>query len=92
MALTKRVELLFEPEQYALLEELARSRKDSVAALVRNAVEQVYLQSTREAKREAFEWLTTQNIDFGSWEEIKDQMDKEYSKNIDDLPEDRNSR
>ncbi|TAK34232.1 MAG: ribbon-helix-helix protein, CopG family [Chloroflexota bacterium] len=86
MALTKRVELLLDPRQYAQLEEIARARKESVGALVRRALEREYLRPAREERRAAAEWLLSQETDFGDWEEVKqtiiDEKTKEIIKNI----------
>ncbi len=75
MALSRRVEVLFSPEQYKMLEEIARSRKESVGGLLRNAAERVYLQSRREEKREAIERLLTQDCDLGDWEDVKRDLE-----------------
>ncbi len=82
MALTKRVELLLEPRQYALLEEVARVRKESVGALIRRALEREYLEPTREEKRAAVEWLISQEMDVGSWEEIKEEIAREVVREV----------
>lgn len=82
MALTKRVEVLFAPQQYALMEQIARARGETIGALVRKAVEQQYLGPTLEQRRAALDGLISQQVDFGSWEEIKAQMEKELAKEI----------
>lgn len=74
--LTKRVEILFEPERYALLEEIARARNTSVGALVRMAVDSELLVPTVEEKMAAVSRLTSQNTEFGSWEELKEEIGK----------------
>lgn len=83
MPLTKRVELLLDPAQYAFLEEIARSRKESVGALIRRAVTREYLQPTREQKRAALQRLLAQETDFGTWEEAKRDIGREAVKEID---------
>lgn len=82
MPLTKRVELLLDPAQYALLEEIARSRKESVGALIRRAVTREYLQPTREQKRAALGRLLAQEMDFGAWEEAKRNIGREVVREI----------
>jgi len=74
MSLTKRVELMFDPEDYARLEEIARSRGESVAALIRRAVESYYLQPDLEKKHKAVQYIISQETDFGSWEEVKEAI------------------
>ena len=82
MALTKRVELLLEPEQYARLEEIARLRKESVGSLIRRAVAREYLQPALEQKRAALQRLLAQEIDFGPWEEAKEDIRIEVVKEL----------
>jgi hypothetical protein len=72
--LSKRVEILFDPKQYAELECEARRRDKSVGSLVREAVERLYLQPSREERLQAVERLVSQNFDFGSWEEVKEEI------------------
>ena len=74
--LTKRVEVLFDPKRYALLEEIARARNTSVGALVRQAVDKELLAPTVEEKVAALNRLTSQEIDFGSWDEIEEELSK----------------
>lgn len=70
MALTKRVEILFDPEQYRLLEQLASARGDSVGALVRRAVEQVYLMSTLEKRKAAVDGILSEQSEL-TWEDAQ---------------------
>ncbi len=82
MPLTKRVELLLDPAQYALLEEIARSRKESIGALIRRAVTREYLQPTREQKQAAVDRLLAQETDFGTWEEAKRNIGREVVREL----------
>lgn len=82
MALTKRVEVLFDPRDYKLIEELARSKGLTVGALVRQAVEQQYLQPTLEQRRAAVKWLLSQEVDLGTWEEAKAAIEREVVKHF----------
>ena len=72
--LRRRVEVLFEPSEYHRLEELAQSKRRSVGSLVREAVERLYLQPSREERLQAVERLVSQDFDFGSWEEVKEEI------------------
>ncbi len=75
MALKKRVEILFEEDKFTYLEQLARREKTSVGSLIREAVAQVYLDVDLEERREAVNWLTSQNVDFGGdWEDTKKEL------------------
>ena len=82
MALTKRVELLFDPEQFARLEEIARARKESVGALIREAVAREYLQPAQEQRRAALGRLLRQDTDFGSWERAKEEIVREVVREL----------
>ena len=77
MALTKRVEVLFDPKQYELLEQLARSRGETVGAMVRKAVEREVLRPTLEQRREAVRGLLGEEVDFGEWEDVKKAIERE---------------
>ena len=70
MPLTKRVEVLFDPKQYKMIEQLAHSEGKTVGALVRKAVEQVYLKPTLEKRKEAVEGILSEQSDL-TWEEAK---------------------
>lgn len=78
MALTKRVEILFDPERFSYLEDLARRQKTSVGNLIREAVTKVYLDADVEKRRDAVRWLTSQSFDFqDDWETIKQDLEEE---------------
>ena len=79
MPLTKRVEVLFEPEQYRIMEQLASSQGKSVGALVRKAVEQVYLTSTLEMRKAAVDGLLSEQSDL-TWEEAKIILDTDVGR------------
>ena len=74
MALTRRVELLFDPDQYSRLEEIARSRGVSVAAVIRSAVDREDLPPALAEKRVAVEELLRVEAPVGTWEEGKEDM------------------
>ncbi|MBI4310288.1 MAG: hypothetical protein HY681_00795 [Chloroflexi bacterium] len=81
MALTKRVEVLFDPKQYALLEQIARSRRETVAALVRKAVEQELLRPTLEERRAAVRGILSEESDL-TWEEAKRLIETEVGRRL----------
>ena len=70
MALTRREEVLFDPEQYRTIEQLARSQGQTVGALVRKAVEQQYLQPTLEHRRAAVRAILAEQSDL-TWKEAR---------------------
>ena len=81
--LSKRVEVLFEPKQYASLEEEARRRGKSVGSLVRDAVERLYLAPSRQERLDAVKWLTSQNLDLPPWEKAKEIIIREQVRGLD---------
>ncbi len=70
MALTRRVEVLFDPVQYEDLERIARSRRETVGALVRKAVEEQWLRLSPSQRREAVRGLLSEESDV-TWDEAK---------------------
>ena len=82
MALTKRVEVLFDPKHYRVIEELARSQGKTVGALVRKAVEQQYLWPTMERRRAAVQQLLSMESDI-SWEEAKQIIEIDPGRRLD---------
>ena len=83
MALRKRVEVLFEPEKFSYLEQLARREHTSVGKLIREAVTKVYLEADIDKRRKAARWLTEQEIDFDAdWEQIKAEVEEERTKQV----------
>lgn len=73
----KRVEVLFDPEQYARLERIAKERRESVGALIREAVQREYLGPTKEEKLAAVARIAAMNIEVGDWEEIEEEISRE---------------
>ena len=82
MALKRRVEVLFDGEQYAKLERVAQAEGKSVGALVRRAVEQQYLGPTLEQRKAAVQWLVSQQSDV-TWEEAKKLIEGEVGRQLD---------
>ena len=82
MSLSRRVELLFDPKEYSDLEEVARSRGESVGALIRHAVKTYYIQPDLKEKQEAARLIIRQEVDFGSWEDVKVVIGKSINKRL----------
>jgi hypothetical protein len=82
VALTKRVEVLFEPNEYAALDLIARQRNESVESLLRKAARDKYLDKERQRRREAIERLLSEQFDFGDWGDIKEELEEERYKQI----------
>lgn len=76
----KRVEVLFPPEQFARLAEIACSQGRSVGFLIRQAVETVYLSRQLDEKKAAAAWIIAQQMDWGGdWEDLKKAIEDEVS-------------
>ncbi len=75
MPLTKKAMVLFEPGQYRKLEEKAKLRGKSVAALVREAVEKAILaedEVSRKVRIQAAQRIVSAQEDLLSWEKIEE--------------------
>ena len=90
MALRKRVEVLFDQGKFSYLEDLARREKTSVGNLIREAVTMVYLDADVKKRREAVQWLTSQDIDFQEdWDALKKYLEEErYQQEVRSVEED----
>jgi predicted transcriptional regulator len=85
--LNKRVEILFDEKDYRQLEGAARKRRQSVGAVVREAVAKYVTDADRKRRREAVEWIKSQDFGpVGSPEELKEEiltaMDEAIDKNL----------
>jgi predicted transcriptional regulator len=69
--LTKRVQVFLNPFQYQRLDEIARQRNRSMEALIREAVDQVYLQSTTDERLEAVQALAAMQLPVADWEQME---------------------
>ena len=81
MALTKRVEVLFDPDEYRLIEQTARARGEPVAALVRRAVMERYLQPDLEGRRQAVHDLLGIRSEI-TWEEAKKVIETDTGRGL----------
>lgn len=72
MAKDRRVEVLFDEKDYERLERAALARKESVGAVIREAVAKYVVTPDEERRRKAFEWFQQDHDGpVGSPEEIK---------------------
>jgi len=69
---SKRVEVLFDPKEYRTLEERAQTEGRSVGSMIREAVAMYVVSPSEREKEEALEWIFAGEDDLGSWEELKD--------------------
>ena len=77
--LTRRVQVLFSPQQYARLETIARAQGTSVGALIRQAVEKLYLQSAGAERLQAVRRMAAMRLPVADWE----QMERESMRGCD---------
>ena len=81
MALTKRVEILFDPEEFMVIEELARTQGEPVAALVRRAVAEKYLEADLVKRRAGADRLLSIQTDV-TWEEAKAILENDVRRTL----------
>ena len=81
MALTKRVEVLFDPEEYRMVADIARARRVTVGALVRRAVEQIYLKPGLEQRQAAVEGILTEQSEV-TWEVARNLLEREVGRRL----------
>jgi hypothetical protein len=80
------VQILFDPAQYTAFEQLARSEHRSVAAVVRETVDQ-RLSSRRTARRAALERMIfsarqQEQSSMEDWEDVKASFEREHLEQI----------
>jgi predicted transcriptional regulator len=79
--LTKRVQVLLDPFQYQRLDELARQRNRSMGALIREAIDHVYLQSAVEERLGAVRALAAMQLPVADWEQMERESVEETNAN-----------
>jgi predicted DNA-binding protein len=79
--LTKRVQVLLDPFQYQRLDELARQRDQSMGALIREAIDHVYLQSAVEERLGAVRALAAMQLPVADWEQMERESVEETNSN-----------
>jgi predicted DNA-binding ribbon-helix-helix protein len=79
--LTKRVQVLLDPLQYQRLDEIARQRNRSVGALIRDAIDRVYLQSAAPERLEAVQALAAMQLPVADWEQMERESVEEVTPN-----------
>ena len=70
-ALTKRVQILLDPFQYQRLDEIARQCNRSMGALIREAIDRVYLQRNMDERLEAVRALAAMQLPVADWEQME---------------------
>ncbi len=75
----RRVQTLFTPRQYQLLQEYAQEVKKPLSVVVREAVEQSLLEELeQQRKKAALEWLCSQELPVGDWEEMEREIETKW--------------
>jgi predicted DNA-binding protein len=73
-ALTKRIQILLSEEQYGLLKRLAAAKHTSVGALVREAVEAVYLEDLKDKRVKIAQRLVEMELPVADWLEMEEEI------------------
>lgn len=73
MSLGKRTQVLLEKEQYKQLEQLAKQKRVSVGALIREAIEKVY-PIGKKGKIQAVEKIAAMNLPVDDWEKMEKEI------------------
>ena len=76
VSLTKRVQVLFSPEEYRRLKDISRKRKKPVGELIRSAVRESYEQNKADLREEAFKKLCSIKLELPDWEELEEEIVK----------------
>lgn len=72
---TRRVQAVLSEEQYETLSRIAQEQSKPVSALIREAVEQVYLeQADRERRRAALQCLLALEAPVDDWEKMEEEI------------------
>jgi len=72
---TCRVQTVLTEEQYSLLQSLSEERGKSVSELIREAIEQVYLEeAVRQRRQAAVERLLALNAPVADWEQMEEEI------------------
>lgn len=82
----RRVQVLFDPAQYAALEQEASAQRQSVAAVIREAVDE-RLSRRRQTRQEALSRLLARADAHPdsrpiNWEEEKESFERDYLRNM----------
>ncbi|CAN5661063.1 hypothetical protein BH24ACT15_BH24ACT15_21540 [soil metagenome] len=69
--LTRRLQVLLEEDRFARLDHIAKQRRTTVAALVRDALDRVYSSDTLPPDVAADRFLAREPLDLGEWDQAK---------------------
>ena len=72
---TKRVQTMLTDDQFATLERLSRETSEPISLLIRAAIEKVYFEQERRARREAaLASLLSLNAPVSDWPEMEQEI------------------
>jgi len=72
--LTKKTQILFSEEQLELLKKIAEEKATSMGALVREAVEKVYLKGIKRERRDIAKRLISMQLPVDEWEKMEKEI------------------
>jgi hypothetical protein len=78
MAVTRRTQILMDPDEFKQLRALARRRKTSVAELIRCAVRQAYLRAPAD-RRPLVEAILDLNLPRIEWKKAKKEIEAAHA-------------
>jgi predicted transcriptional regulator len=78
VALSARVQVLFDPAQVARLQAIAESEGRSVGALIREAVERTYLDRDRAERVAAVDQMARLSLPVADWEQMERESVERY--------------
>lgn len=74
--LTKKTTILFSPDLYRQLQDIAAATKTSIAQLIRQAIIKQYLLSDKKKRLEAVEHLAKIGGPVSDWQTLEEQVTK----------------
>jgi len=82
--LTKRLEILLDPEEYREIQKEAKERGESVGQLVRDVLKEKMVKPRKKTSIKAFQRLFSKDmeIDISSWAEEKKKITKTRAKEL----------
>jgi hypothetical protein len=75
------VEVLFDPEEYRLVAEVAEARGQTIGALVRRAVAQLYLNPALEERKAAVQGILDERSEV-TWEDARELLERDVGRRI----------
>lgn len=80
--LTRRLQLLLREDQFDRLQRLAEERNSSVAALVREAVEDTYFRSPLPPRAALERFLSRPPMELGDWQDLKGEIEESLARGV----------